>query len=223
MGRLAEIHQGGGVDVDIVEARADGLAHQRLHRIHFRRGRDRILLVVHLEMVALNEDRRAMAFPQRGGDHHRDVFGRPLLRIGDLGARDLEDERAGLHAEGGAEDRPGGVVRRSAHIDRGDGESPDLPSSARHVQIVDGRGPHAGRLAQLPDQPARILTCQRLSKHRSSNELVHLRGGQRLWSRDGHTTVRHGHGVAEQGVESVDVVHGILASARPPHGARKSR
>ena len=60
----------------------------------------------------------------------------------------------GLARPGGAEDGPRGVVGHHADVDRRHREPADVAAAARHVQLVDRGRARAGRLAQLPEQPA---------------------------------------------------------------------
>ena len=87
-----------------------------------------------------------------------DVLRRALVGVGDLRAGDLEDERA--------RPSPPMAVRKIARavsyamhadVDRRHGEAADLAAAARQVQIVDRGRARAGRLAQLPEEPARGL------------------------------------------------------------------
>ena len=47
-------------------------------------------------MVALNEERQGIAFPQCRRNHDRDVLGRTLLGVGNLGARNLQNYGTGF-------------------------------------------------------------------------------------------------------------------------------
>ena len=76
--RLREVDERRRVDVDVVEARGDRLAGERLHGVDFGRRVGRVLLGVHLEVIALNEHRSAKSFAHRRREHHRDVLRRPL-------------------------------------------------------------------------------------------------------------------------------------------------
>src|SRR6476620_5635862 len=66
--RLVEVHQSRGVDVDVVEAGRDLFLDECAERVELlvAIGR-RIFLCVHLDVVALEEDRRLEALAQRGG------------------------------------------------------------------------------------------------------------------------------------------------------------
>ena len=55
-----------------------------------------VLLRVHLDVVALDEQRAAEALAQRRRGDHGGVLVRPLLGVADLRARDLEDDGAGV-------------------------------------------------------------------------------------------------------------------------------
>ena len=78
--RLGDVDQRGRVDVDVVEPGVDGLTRELLHAAHLARRVVRELLGVHLEVVALDEQRTAEPFAQRGGEHHRHVLGRAADR-----------------------------------------------------------------------------------------------------------------------------------------------
>jgi hypothetical protein len=56
------------------------------------RSADAYFLRVHLDVVALEEDRPLEALAQRRGEHAGDVFVRALLGVANLGPCDLEDE-----------------------------------------------------------------------------------------------------------------------------------
>ena len=94
--RLVEVHQRRGVDVDVVEAGGDLFADERAERVELLVAIGRLVLLrVHLDVVALEEDRALEAFAQRRGQDDGRVLVRALLGVADLGPRDLEDERAG--------------------------------------------------------------------------------------------------------------------------------
>src|SRR5262249_9640208 len=82
----------------------------------------------------------------RGGEHARGVLGRALFGVTDLGAGDLEDERADVVALRGAEERTRRVVRQRADVERRDGEP------ARHLAAPDG---HVQRVNRRRDRAAR--------------------------------------------------------------------
>ena len=128
--------------------------------------------MVHLAVVALDEEREGVALAERGGDHHRHVLGRPLLGIGDLRAGDLQDDGAGLAGPRGAEDRPGRVVGEHAHVDGRHGEATTLAPSPGQVQIIDGGGTGPGHLAQLPEEPAGRLALISGAEHRLPDQPV---------------------------------------------------
>ena len=95
--RLVEIDQRRGVDVDVVEAGGDLLADEAAQRLELLVAVGRgVLLEADLHVVALQEERPAEALAQRRRGHDRRVLVRALLGVADLGAGDLEDERAGV-------------------------------------------------------------------------------------------------------------------------------
>ena len=59
----------------------------------------------------------AKPFAQRGGHHDGRVFVRALLGVADLGAGDLEDERAGVERFRGANHGTAGIVGHRADVD----------------------------------------------------------------------------------------------------------
>ncbi len=134
--RLVEIHQRGGVNVDVVEAGAHLLGDQLLHLADLALGVGGVLLLIDLAMIALDEERQHVSLAQRGTDQHRHVLRGPLVGVGDLRARDLENDGSRPARAGGAEDRAGGVVGHHPHVDGRDGKA-----AARRP----GRAPRRGR------------------------------------------------------------------------------
>jgi len=94
---LGEVDQGGGVDVDVVEPGVQLFFDERSYRLQLGLGVDGVFLGVHLDVVALDEQRPREALAQRRGGHYGDVLGGALLGVADLGAGDLADE--GAHVE----------------------------------------------------------------------------------------------------------------------------
>ena len=92
LGGLAQVHDGGGVDVDVVEARLDSLADQFLHGIDFLLRFGREFLHADLEVVALQEQGPPPARLDGRGRDGAGVLGGALLGVADLGAGDLEDD-----------------------------------------------------------------------------------------------------------------------------------
>ena len=152
---LLEVDQRRGVDVDVVEPGGDLLPDERPQRVELLVALGAVeLLGVGLDVVALDEDRAAEALAQRRGQHDRGVLVRALLGVADLGARDLEDERAGLERLRRPDDGARRVVGHRADVDRRHGEAAGLAAAHRHVQIVNRRGPDARRRRQRSDHPA---------------------------------------------------------------------
>src|ERR1035437_10296742 len=106
---LRQVDERRRVDVDVVEAGVNVLGREQLHVADFPRGIGGELLCVDLEVIALDEDGSAKPLAQRRGEHPRHVLRGPLVGIRNLGARNLEDERAGIEFDRGAEDRAGGL------------------------------------------------------------------------------------------------------------------
>jgi len=195
-GGLLQVHQRGGVHVDVVEAGADLLGDQLLHLAHLALGVGLVLLVIDLAVVALNEEREGVALPQGGGDQHRDVLRRALIGVGDLGAGDLQDDGPGLASPGGAKDRAGGVVGHHPHVDRRHGEPADVAPAARLIERVDRGGAGPGGLTQLPEQPAGRLPLVARAEHGALGELVGGGGAERGGVPHGDAAGRERHGPA---------------------------
>jgi hypothetical protein len=107
---LGEVHQRRSVHVDVVEAGLDRLGGQIAHRLQLALGVRRVLLRVHLEVIALDEYRSAPAFAQRGRQHHEHVLGRTPGRCRrSRNARSRRSPRR-RRAPARAEQRAGGVV-----------------------------------------------------------------------------------------------------------------
>src|SRR5205807_1858350 len=87
--RLGEIDQRGRVDVDVVEAGVQLLFDQGPYRLQLGLGVNGVLLGVHLDVVALDEQRPREALAQRRGGHHGDVLGgaRQLVHGGAVARR----------------------------------------------------------------------------------------------------------------------------------------
>ncbi len=119
-----------------------------------------ILLRVHLEVVALDEDRASMSFLDRGGQHGGDVLARALVGVAHLAAGDLEDEGAHVARLRRTEDRACGVVREHAEVDRRRREPAGLPAPHRGVELLDGGGQDAESRGGLPDGEARLVALR---------------------------------------------------------------
>jgi hypothetical protein len=89
----------------------DRLVGELLDRVDLGRGSTANFLALTWKWSPWMNTGTAVALAQRGGEHHRHVLGRALLGVGDLGARDLEDEGARVELDRGAEDRARGLVR----------------------------------------------------------------------------------------------------------------
>jgi hypothetical protein len=188
------------------------LTHQLLHGVHFGDWIGRELLVIHLEMIALDEERSAEALSQRGGDHHGHVLCGPLFGIPDLRSSDLEDESAGIERPGRAEYGARGIVRHAAHVHCRNGEAPDLAATTSHVQIVDGSGANANSLANLPEEPSGLLTLVMRREDGVAHQGVHALRTQGRFVRDPHFPIPNLHRVAEV------VFHFHVAESNPFRG-----
>ena len=118
----------------------------------------------------MNPSRSAAAEDDRG------VLVRPLLGVADLGARDLEDERAGVQLLRRADDRARRVVGHRAHVDRRHREPAGVAAAHRHVEIVNRRRPDAGRRGQVADDPARRAAQLRVGAERPRSRPGDRRG-----------------------------------------------
>ena len=67
--------------------------------------------------------------------------------------------------------------------------------------------PNADRLAELPDQPARVLLFVRVAEDRGANQAIHRRRGQRASRADRDASVAHDDVIAEQRVQGFDLIH----------------
>jgi hypothetical protein len=143
--RLRQIDERRGIDVDVVEPGGDFLLDQRAQRLQFLVAIRAVeLLGVRLHVIALDEDRTAEPFAQRGGHHDRRVLVGTLLGVADFRAGDLEDEGAGVEALRRSDHRARRVIGHRPHVDRRDGEPAGFAAANRHVEVVDaGRTPAA--------------------------------------------------------------------------------
>ncbi len=175
---LVEVHQGGSVDVDVVEARRDLLADECAERLELLGAIWRcVLLQVHLDVVALEEHRADVTLAQGGRKHHGRVLVRALLGVAHLGPRDLEDKGAGPGLVGRPERRARRVVGRHPDVHRRHGEPAGLSASHREIQVVDRRWPDALGRGKRPYDPAgRALDLRRRAKSRRVRKAVnHVR------------------------------------------------
>ncbi|NBV82071.1 MAG: adenosine deaminase family protein [Actinobacteria bacterium] len=214
---LGEIHQRGGVHIDVVEAGGHRLGNERLDGIHFGCGIDGVLLVVHLEMVALNEHGTAEALPQGRGQHHRDVLSGPLFRVRDFRASDLEDEGAGFEHVGRTEDCARGVVRQGADVHGRDSEPAAFARATRHVELVDGGGTHSHLLSDFPDHPAREVAFDIAGAEAGYPPTRHLDAFQYIQRSNFHTTIHAGEAF---GLPSIWEALQFCGAERLGHGVR---
>ena len=139
--RLGDVDQGRRVDVDVVEAGLDGLDDEVADGLELGLGVGGVLLGRGLEVVALDENRPAVALRGRGRQNGGNVFGGPLVGIADLGPGDLEDEGPGVDLPGGPEDRPGRIVGQHAQVHRRDRERLRRPRPGRGPRRAHGWRP----------------------------------------------------------------------------------
>ena len=171
---LVQVHHGGGVDVDVVEAGGQGVADQVLEGLDLGLGVFLIGLEAHLEVVALNEHRALVALLDGRGQDAGGVFVGRLVRVADLGTRDFKDEGAGIHLLGHTEHPAGAVVGEAAQVHGGHGEAAVLAAAAAHVKLMDGSKMDAQGLGRGPDQEAGGLLQRRFwRKHRGVHPGIH--------------------------------------------------
>src|SRR5262249_32930730 len=170
---LREIHQRRRVDVDLEEAGGDSLVDQGLDRgdLGLRVGLH--LPGVRLVVVALEKDGTLPALADGRGQHDRGVLRRPLIRVADLAAGDLEDQGAGIEALGGPEGRAGRVVGEHADVDGRHREARSLALAAGLVERQDRRGQDGKRRRGFADVAPRSLAGFALSEHGRPGEAVH--------------------------------------------------
>ena len=154
---LGEIDEGGGIDVDVVEAGMQLFVDQGPHRRELRFRVGGVFLGVGLNVVSLHEQRSDEAFAHGCRGHHGDVFRGALARVADLAARDFYDDGPDVEAARRTVHRARGVVRQHPDVDGGGREDRNLGPALRQIELVDRRRTHAGALPDLPDQPAGFL------------------------------------------------------------------
>jgi len=176
-----QIHQRRGVDVDVEEAGCDGVADQQLD------GRDFDLRIfpenfrLHLEMIALQEQRSAITLPDGRRLDDRRVLRRPLQGVVDLGTGDFEDHRADLVPAHGLEDGPGGVERHPADVDGRDGELEMLALAFEGIQVEQRRRVDPQAVGRGADgKPAVSLDLDIRMKHRVEDQRLDQPLAQRV-------------------------------------------
>ncbi len=147
---------------------------QCLERLQLGSGVGGVFLRVDLDVITLNEQRPGEPLAQRGGRHHGDVLGGPLVGVGDLAAGDLADDRPGVELLGRAEDGAPRVVRENPHVHRRRRERRHFAAPPRQVQLVDRCGPHAGLLPHLPNHPARVRLLVLGPEHSPTHQGVNV-------------------------------------------------
>ena len=195
---LGEIDQRGCIDVDVVEAGGNRLGHERLDRVHFGDRIDGELFVVDLEVITLNEHWSAIAFAQCGGENHRHIFVGALIGVGDLRARNFENEGAGLQRIGSTKDGAGGVVRERANVHRGHREAAALALPTCDVQLMDRGGTNTDGLPELPDEPAGEGALAFVPEDRLMHQRIHVRRGQDGSVMQLHAAAIHRNGTAKE-------------------------
>ena len=225
-GRPGEVHQRGGVHVDVVEARRDLLGDQLLDLAHLPLGVGGVLLGVDLAVVALDEEGEGVALAQRRADDDRHIFVGPLVGVGDLAAGDLEDDGPRPARQRRPEDRARGVVGQHPDVDGRDGEAAALAAAARQVEVVDGGRPRPGDLPQLPEEPAGRLALRLAPEDRLAHQEVGGGPAQRRGVGELDAAGDQGHGAAEEAGGGSQVIghesrprkwgQGRVAKSRPP-------
>ena len=153
---LAQVHQGGSIDIDIEETRCQALDDQVAYRLQLGVLVAGEALGRHLVMVALDEHRSLVAFRHCRRQDAGDVFRRALVGIAHLRAGDLENESRRVDRDGCPEDCPRRVESQRPQVHRRDGESVrHLALAACHVQFVDRSRDDANFLGDLAHQETR--------------------------------------------------------------------
>ena len=170
--RKRKVDQRRCVDVDVVELRGDGLAHELaersslLHRVR-REGPS-----VSHQVVGLDEDGTTVALRDGGSEDDGRELVRILVREAHFGAVDFED-RNRVVRQHGAEERAGDIVRHAADVDCRQREAADLAAPAGGVELMDRgrvgtqrrrRGPQQ-RTRTLHVAPQVLVNLQRLFGH----------------------------------------------------------
>ncbi len=126
-----------------------------------------------LEVIALNENRAPITFLDGRGQDAGSVLHRPLIRVADLAAGDLEQHRAHVVLVGSAKDGARRVVVHGPNVHRRDGEgSRHIATADSHVQLVDRRRVDAQSLGDLPDQPAGGVTDKAVAEDSRLNQAI---------------------------------------------------
>jgi hypothetical protein len=169
----AEVDQGRGVDVDVAVPGRDGLTHELPKALGLLLWVGGVLLGVGLVVVALDEDRALVALAQGGSGDDRGVLVALLVGVAHLGTGQLEDERADVLLEDGADDGPGGVVDHAANVDGRDSSALVLTARASLVEVVDRSRLNAELPGRLPDQPAGSCLDLVVAEHGGVGQTVH--------------------------------------------------
>ncbi len=153
---LVQVHQGGGVDIDIEEAGCQAFDDQVAHGLQLGFLVAGEALGRYLVMVALDEHGSFVAFGNRRRQDAGHVFRRALVGVAHFRAGDLKNESRRVDRDGGPEDRPGGVESQRPQVHRRDGEGVRYFSlAACHIQVVDRSRYGAGLLGDLAHQETR--------------------------------------------------------------------
>ena len=161
-GRLREVDQRRGVDVDVAIAGVDREPAGAPDLLGHRLGVGGVLLGVELVVVALDEDRPLPARGDRPGQDRGRVVDRALERVGLLAPGQFEDDRADIGRGRRLVDRPGHVEGLGAQVDRRHGEARDL--ATRAPRRGAGCSPSARRAPGSP--PRRAIAPSRSSPRR---------------------------------------------------------
>ena len=73
-----------------------------------------------------------------------------------------------------------------------------LAASASHVKLMDGRRSHTHGLAELPNQPARVITLIGVAKNGEASQGVHRRRSEHGVATDRYLAVVDRNGRAEE-------------------------
>ena len=144
---LRQVHQRGGVDVNVVKPAFDGFPDQILDRLRllFRiRGK---FFSIHLEVVALKEDRPAPAGFHGGRRNGAGVFQRSLPGVVDFRPGNFKKDRPDVSRHRGAENRLRHIVADAADVDGRNRKAAHFPAPHRIVEGLYRRGhdPQRGR------------------------------------------------------------------------------
>ena len=128
---LTEVHQGGGVYVDIVKTGLDGLLDELFDGLYFFFRFFLEFFVAGLEMIPLNKQRPLETFFNGRGHDRRKIFPGSLGRIAHLRTGDLKDHGPDFPLDGRLKSGPGAIIGHGPEID-GRNRKPFADFSASH-------------------------------------------------------------------------------------------